>query len=62
VFRAGGDINKPSEYQGGRTDKDIIKYLRKQTEPSYVHVNTAEELEAFNDKDGVEILGVFLPL
>jgi len=59
VFRNTGDIAKPAEYQGGRTDKDIIKYLRKQTEPSYVVLSTEEELDAFNDKDGVEILGVF---
>lgn len=25
VFRASGDIEKPAEYQGGRSDKDIIK-------------------------------------
>jgi protein disulfide-isomerase A1 len=62
VFRASGDIEKPAEYQGGRTDKDIIKYLRKQTEPSYVTLTTDAELDAFDDKEGVEILGVFASL
>lgn len=59
VFRNTGDIEKPAEYQGGRSEKDIIKYIRKQTEPAYVEVKSDDELEAFNDKEGVEILGVF---
>jgi len=62
VFRSSGDIDKPTEYQGGRSEKDIVKYLRKQTEPAYVQVNTDEELDKFDDKDGVEVLGVFTSL
>ena len=62
MFRASGDIEKPADYSGGRSDKDIIKYLRKQTEPSYVNVNTAAELAAFDDKEGVEVLGIFSSL
>jgi protein disulfide-isomerase A1 len=62
VFRASGDIEKPAEYQGGRSDKDIIKYLRKQVEPAYVTISTDAELDSFDDKDGVEILGVFASL
>lgn len=59
IFRSAGDLEKPAEYQGGRSDKDIVKYIRKQTEPSYVVLSTDAELDAFDDKDGVEILGVF---
>ncbi len=51
-----------SRFQGGRTDKDIVKYLKKQTEPAYVTVNTAAELEAFRARDGTEVLGVFADL
>ena len=59
VFRSSGDIDKPAEYQGGRSDKDIIKYLRKQTEPAYITVSTDAELDSFDDKEGVEVLGIF---
>jgi protein disulfide-isomerase A1 len=62
VFRNSGDIEKPSDYQGGRSDKDIIKYIRKQTEPSYVVLDNDAAIEAFDDKDGVEIIGIFASL
>jgi len=62
VFRAAGDINKPADYQGGRSDKDIIKYIRKQTEPAFQQISTAAELETLRQRDGVEIVGVFSDL
>jgi len=62
VFRSSGDVNKPAEYQGGRTDKEIVKYLRKQTEPAYTEISTAEELASLRAKDGTEIVGVFASL
>ena len=62
VFRSSGDLEKPAEYQGGRTDKDIIKYIKKQVEPAYVTISTDAELDSFDDKEGVEVLGVFASL
>jgi len=57
VFR--NDGSKPSEYQGGRQSADIVKFLRKQTEPAYYQITSDAELEAFIKKDGVDILGFF---
>jgi len=62
VFRAAGDINKPADYQGGRSDKDIVKYIRKQTEPAFQQISSAEELETLRQREGVEIVGVFADL
>jgi len=62
VFRNTADISSPAEYMGGRTDKDIIKYMQKQTEPAYVEVKSEDELTAFLGKDGVRILGLFSSL
>lgn len=36
--------------------------MKKQVEPSYVVLSTDAELDAFDDKDGVEIVGVFASL
>lgn len=36
-----------------------FQYLRKQTEPAYITVSTDAELDSFDDKDGVEVLGIF---
>lgn len=62
VFRNSGDINKPADYQGGRSDSDIIKYITKQTEPSYVVLDSDAAVDSFNAKEGVEILGIFSSL
>lgn len=37
----------------------LFQYLRKQTEPAYITVATDAELDAFDDKEGVEVLGIF---
>jgi protein disulfide-isomerase A1 len=40
----------------------LLQYIRKQTEPAYITVNTDDELTAFRGKDGAEVLGVFSSL
>jgi len=62
IFRQGGDLEKPSEYQGGRTAPEIVKYMKKQSEPAYVKLTTAEEAKAFVEKDDVKIVGLFADL
>lgn len=60
IFRQGGDISKPSEYQGGRTASEIVKYMKKQSEPAYVTLSSAADVDAFAGKDDdVKIIGLF---
>lgn len=60
IFRP--DQDKPTEYQGGRSTDAIVKYMRKQTEPAYTVLEDDAAFEAFDDREGVEIVGVFASL
>lgn len=57
VFRS--STEKPSEYTGGRSSEDIVKYMKKQNEPAYHILTTPEEVDIFVEKDGVDVIGIF---
>jgi len=50
-----------SEYNGGRTAPEIIKYMKKQVEPAYTPIDDAASLTALlsAERDGVLLVGVF---
>lgn len=50
---------KPSEYNGGRTEGDIVTWLNKKTGPVAVTLNSEEELLKFQESHDVFVLGVF---
>lgn len=50
---------KPSEYGGGRTEKDIVGWIKKKIGPSFKTVNTDTELSAMQDTADVIVLGAF---
>jgi len=59
IFRSSAP--SPSEYQGGRTTNDIVKFMKKQTEPAYIVIQDAEFLsKVLSEHDeGSFLLGVF---
>jgi protein disulfide-isomerase A1 len=57
LFR--NDKSPPTDYQGGRTADEIVKYLRKQNQPAYKVVTSKDELEAAKGADGVVVVGFF---
>jgi protein disulfide-isomerase A1 len=46
----------PSEYNGGRTDKEIVNWLRKKTGPATKTLNTVEEVESFKNNNEVAVV------
>lgn len=51
-----GSVENPIEYNGGRTDKDIVNWIKKRTGSVSEHLNTEEELNAFTTKNQVAII------
>lgn len=54
-FRGG----KASEYEGGRTASDIVKFVVKKSGPAYQTVATKEEATKFAEANEVAVLGIF---
>jgi len=51
-----GDLSSPIDYTGGRTEKDIISWLKKRTAPISNIVATAEELTELTTKNLLTIV------
>lgn len=51
-----GSVENPVEYNGGRTNKEIVKWIKKRTGSVSKALTTLEELAAFNDKSEVTIV------
>ena len=49
----------PIEYNSGRTAELIIQWLKKKTGPTYIVLNTIEELAKFQNDSQVGVLGLF---
>ena len=54
-FRAG----KPTEYGGGRTETEIVNWIRKKSGPAAKTISTADEAETFKTSAEVAVIGVF---
>jgi len=50
---------KPSEYSGGRTEKEIISWVTKKSGPSAVTLATAADAKTFSTSADVVVVGVF---
>ena len=50
---------KPSEYNGGRTEPDIVSWLNKKSGPSAKDLASEEDLQHMKDANDVFALGVF---
>jgi protein disulfide-isomerase A1 len=46
----------PSEYNGGRTEKEIVSWLRKKTGPAFKTLTTVEEVENFKNNNEVAVV------
>lgn len=53
---------KASEYTGGRTESEIVKWVNKKTGPPAATVNTEDELLALQEKNDVVVVGAFSSL
>jgi len=53
---------KVSDYSGGRTEKEIVRWLEKKTGPSSASISTVAELEKFQETHESFALGVFSSL
>lgn len=49
---------KASEYNGGRTESDIVKWVNKKSGPSYTTLETEDDLLKFEEKNSVVVIGV----
>lgn len=49
----------PSDYNGGRTEDEIVKWVNKKTGPAAATVSTTEELSSVQDLNEVFVIGVF---
>jgi len=49
----------PSEYQGGRTEKDIVAWVNKKSGPATKVISTDDELLALHESHEVFVLGFF---
>jgi protein disulfide-isomerase A1 len=50
---------KPSDYNGGRTESEIVSWLNKKTGPAAVPVNSEDGLAKLQENHDVFVLGVF---
>lgn len=50
---------KPTEYNGGRTEPEIVSWLNKKSGPVAKSLETAEELEHMKEANDAFVLGVF---
>ena len=50
---------KASEYNGGRTEPDIVSWANKKSGPSFITVSTAEELQKLQEAHEAFVLGAF---
>lgn len=50
---------KPSEYQGGRTEKDIVSWVNKKEGPAFITVSSEDDLLKLQEKHEVVVLGAF---
>ena len=50
---------KASEYNGGRTESEIVNWVNKRSGPPAVTLTTVEELTKFQESNSVFVLGVF---
>ncbi|XP_054155334.1 protein disulfide-isomerase 2-like isoform X1 [Oppia nitens] len=50
---------KPSEYGGGRTAEDLVKWLKKKTGPPAVELTSEEQAKKFKDSASVVVVGLF---
>ena len=55
LFRAG----KASEYEGGRTEEDIVHFMKKKAGPAAKPLATSEELAAFKSSADIVVVGFF---
>lgn len=51
-----GSIENPVDFNGGRTDKDIVNWIKKRTGSVSEAITTAEELKAFTSKNQVAVV------
>jgi len=56
LFRKDGTV---SDYEKGRTASDIVKFLKKQSQPALSIVTSEEELNKLKDSDDVVVIGFF---
>jgi len=54
-FRGG----KPTEYNGGRTEDEIVSWVSKKSGPAYKTFATADELKSFTTENEVAVIGFF---
>jgi protein disulfide-isomerase A1 len=47
------------EYNGGRSQNEIIAWLQKRTGPPAKEINTVDELNALKESDDVVVIGAF---
>ena len=47
------------DFDGGRTEKDIVSWLKKKTGPAYISISTVAELKSLQEKNEAVVLGVF---
>jgi protein disulfide-isomerase A1 len=50
---------KPSEYSGGRSAEDLVKWLKKKTGPPAKDLNSEEEVTNFKESANVVVVGLF---
>jgi len=49
----------PTDYDKGRTASDIVKFLKKQTQPPFVVLSSEEQLNTLKNQDDVVVVGFF---
>jgi len=54
-----GDVDAPMDYSGGRTEPTIIQWLRTRSMPPVSILESAEDVEAFQKKGSVVLVGFF---
>jgi protein disulfide-isomerase A1 len=50
---------KASDYQGGRTEKDIVAWVNKKSQPIYTTISSVEDIENFEEAHDIFVLGSF---
>ena len=53
---------KPTEYSGGRSSEDILKWIKKKTGPAAKTLSTVDEAKEFKTSANVVIVGLFSDL